>query len=410
MKRRVLITATGALTPIGNDTETTWENIKKGVCGIAPITRYDSSKQKIKLAGEIKNLDPSQFINKKDMRKMDHFTQFALIASKEAFKKSGLDMTQENPYRCGVIISSGIGGLNIIEQEHNKGLEKGFDRISPFFIPMVISNIASGTVAIEHSFQGNCSSIVTACAGGTNAVGEAFKAIRDGYAEIMLCGGTESSITPLGVGGFTSMKALSESQDPMRASIPFDKERSGFVMGEGAGVLILEEYEHAIKRKASIIAEIVGYSSTCDAYHMTAPSPDANGASQCIRQTIADANLFEEDIDYINAHGTSTPMNDKCETLAIKEVFKEEAFKIPISSTKSMTGHLLGASGAIEAIITALALKDGYIPATINYKYPDPECDLDIVPNIGRKANLKYALSNSLGFGGHNASIILKKF
>lgn len=410
MKRRVVITGMGAVTPIGNNTEEMWESVKNGSCGIAPITHYDTSGQKVKLAGEIKNLNIDDFIDKKASRKMDRFTQLALIAAKEAFSQSRLMIDKEDATRCGVIISSGIGGLDVIEQEHSKGLEKGFDRVSPFFIPMAISNMAAGAIAIEFGLHGTCYCVVTACASGTNAIGDAFRQIRDNYADIMLCGGTESCITPLGIGGFTSLRALSEANDPTRASIPFDKERNGFVMGEGSGILILEEYEHAKVRGANILGEVVGYGSTCDAYHMTAPASDGSGAAACMLQAIQDASSKPSDIDYINAHGTSTPMNDKCETLAVKAALGEHAKNIMISSTKSMTGHLLGASGAIEAIITALALKYSFVPPTINYKIPDDECDLDIVPNEGRNKKIQFALSNSLGFGGHNATLALRRF
>ncbi len=410
MKRRVVITGMGAVTPIGNNTEEMWESVKSGNCGIAPITHYDTSGQKVKLAGEIKNLNIDEFIDKKASRKMDRFTQLALIAAKEAFTQSRLMIDKEDATRCGVIISSGIGGLDVIEQEHSKGLEKGFDRVSPFFIPMAISNMAAGAIAIEFGLHGTCYCVVTACASGTNAIGDAFRQIRDNYADIMVCGGTESCITPLGIGGFTSLRALSEANDPTRASIPFDKERNGFVMGEGSGILILEEYEHAKVRGANILGEVVGYGSTCDAYHMTAPASDGSGAAACMLQAIQDASSKPSDIDYINAHGTSTPMNDKCETLAVKAALGEHAKNIMISSTKSMTGHLLGASGAIETIITALALKYSFVPPTINYKVPDDECDLDIVPNEGRNKKIQFALSNSLGFGGHNATLALRRF
>ena len=410
MKRRVVITGMGAVTPIGNNTDEMWESVKKGKCGIAPITHYDTSGQKVTLAGEIKNLNIEEFIDKKVSRKMDRFTQLALIAAKEAFSQSKLMIDKEDATRCGVIISSGIGGLDVIEQEHSKGLEKGFDRVSPFFIPMAISNMAAGAIAIEFGLHGTCYCVVTACASGTNAIGDAFRQIRDNYADIMVCGGTESCITPLGIGGFTSLRALSEANDPSRASIPFDKERNGFVMGEGSGIMILEEYEHAKVRGANILGEVVGYGSTCDAYHMTAPAFDGSGAAACMLQAIQDAASKPSTIDYINAHGTSTPMNDKCETLAVKAALGDHAKNIMISSTKSMTGHLLGASGAVEAIITALALKYSFVPPTINYKVPDDECDLDIVPNEGRSKKIQFALSNSLGFGGHNATLALRRF
>ncbi len=410
MKRRVVITGMGAVTPIGNTVQETWDAARRGECGIAPITHYDTTDQKVKIAGEVKNLDLEAHLDKRELRKMDRYTQLACIAAKEAFEDSGLDMEKEDATRCGVIVSSGIGGLGTLEAEHTKGVEKGFDRVSPFFIPMVISNMAAGHIAISYGLKGMCSCVVTACAGGNNATGDAFRHIRDGYAEVMLCGGAEAAITPLGMGGFTSMKALCTTDDPARASIPFDKERSGFVMGEGAGVLVLEEYEHAKARGAKIYGEIVGYGTNCDAYHITAPAPEGEGGARCMHLALEDAGLQPEQIGYINAHGTSTPMNDRCETAAIKTVFGEHAKKLMVSSTKSMTGHMLGAAGAVEAILTALALRDGFIPATIHYQVPDEDCDLDVVPNEGRNTVVQYALSNSLGFGGHNASIIIKRW
>lgn len=407
--RRVVITGMGAVTPIGNNVAETWSGIKEGKCGIAPITHYDTTDRKVKVAGEVNNLNLEEHVDKKELRKMDTFCAFALIAADEAVKDSGISFEQDSD-RCGVLVSSGIGGLGTIETEHSKGAEKGFDRVSPYFIPAAISNMAAGRIAIKYGIHGMCSCVVTACAGGTNAIGDSFRHIRDGYAEAMVCGGTESCITEFGIGGFTSLKALSQSEDPMRASIPFDKERNGFVMGEGAGILVLEELSHALNRNAKIYGEIVGYGANCDAYHITAPSADGSGAAKCMEQAMKDAGITPDKIDYINAHGTSTPMNDKCETMAVKKAFKEYAQKVMISSTKSMTGHLLGASGAIEAVITTMALKDGFVPATINYSVPDEECDLDIVANEGRNRELEYAMSNSLGFGGHNASIVFKKY
>ena len=409
MKRKVVVTGIGAVTPIGNTAAESWQAAKEGKCGIAPITHYDTSSQKAKLAGEVKGLNVEDYIDKREIRKMDRVTQLAMVAAHQAMADSGLNMEAEDATRCGVIVSSGIGGLSTIESEHSKGLEKGFDRVSPYFIPMVISNMPAGHIAIEFGFKGMCSCAVTACASGSNAIGDSFRQIRDGYADVMLCGGTEASITPLGVGGFTSIKALHTGTDPQRASIPFDAQRSGFVMGEGAGILILEEYEHAKARGAKIYGEIVGYASNCDAHHITAPAPGGEGAARCMKLALEDAGLNPEDIGYINAHGTSTPMNDACETAAIKTAFGNYAQKLCVSSTKSMTGHLLGASGAVEAIFTVMAVKDDFIPATINYKEADPACDLDIVPNTGRQCALKAAMSNSLGFGGHNASLIFAK-
>ncbi len=409
MKRKVVITGMGAVTPIGNTAADSWAAARQGVCGIAPITHYDTSAQKAKLAGEVKDLDPSAWVEKREMRKMDRVTQLAMVAAAQAMEDSGLDMEAEDAARCGVIVSSGIGGLSTIESEHSRGLEKGFDRVSPHFIPMVITNMSAGHIAIRYGFKGMCSCPVTACASGSNAIGDAFRQIRDGYADVMLCGGTEASITPLGIGGFTRLKALHTGTDPLRASIPFDAERSGFVMGEGAGILILEEYEHAKARGAKIYAELAGYAANCDAHHITAPAPGGEGAARCMTLAMADAGVAPEEVGYINAHGTTTPMNDSGETPAITAAFGEQAGKLAVSSTKSMTGHLLGASGAVEAIFTALAVRDDFVPATIGYKVADPACDLDIVPNNGREMHLTAALSNSLGFGGHNACLVFKK-
>ena len=410
MKRRVVITGMGAVSPIGNTAEEMWQSAREGRCGIGPITHFDTTNHKVKLAGEVKDLDFTPYLDKKELRRMDLFSQYAMVAAIQAWRDSGLDYEKIDPTRFGVDISSGIGGINTIETEYERGREKGFDRVSPFFVPMDISNLAAGNVAIKLGAKGMCTCVVTACAGGSNAIGDAFRMIRDGYQELMLAGGSEAAVTKLAIGGFTSMKALCESDDPTRASIPFDSERSGFVMGEGAGVLMLEEYEHARARGAKIYAEIVGYGATCDAYHITSPAPGGEGGARAMVEAVKDAGIQPEDIDYINAHGTSTSLNDKFETAAVKAAFGDHAYKLAMSSTKSMTGHLLGAAGAIEAIITARALQDGFIPATINYRTPDPECDLDIVPNEGRKAELRYAMSNSLGFGGHNASLVLKKY
>ena len=409
MMRRVAVTGLGAVTPIGNNVADMWRSVKKGVCGIAPITHYDTTGRKVTLAAEVKEFHPEEMIDKKELRRMDRFTQFAAVAAKEAIEDAGLLMEQEDPKRCGVVVSSGIGGIDLIQEFTITGEKKGYDRISPLFIPMSISNIAAGQLAITYGFRGMCSCPVTACAGGTNAIGDAFHYIRDGYAEVMLCGGTEACITPLGMGGFTVMKALSAGTDPNRASIPFDAERSGFVMGEGAGILVLEEYEHAVRRGARIYCELVGYGATCDANHITAPLEDGSGAADCMTLALEDAKLRPADITYINAHGTSTPLNDRCETNAIKTAFGSHAGEVMVSSTKAMTGHMLGAAGAVEGIISALSVCSDYVPATINYRTPDEQCDLDIVPNTGRDTVVGCAMSNSLGFGGHNASIIFKK-
>lgn len=407
--RRVVVTGLGAVTPIGNSVSEMWRSVEEGRCGIAPITLYDTTDRKVTLAAEVKNFNPEEKLDKKELRKMDRYTQFAMVAAKEAMEDAAFDLEAEDRSRFGVIVSSGIGGLGTIQNEDLKGNEKGYDRVSPYFIPMAISNMAAGQIAIAHGLQGMCTCVVTACASATNAIGDAFHHIRDGYAEMMLCGGAEASITPLGIGGFTSLKALCQADDPNRASIPFDKERNGFVMGEGAGVLVLEEYEHAVKRGAHIYCEIVGYGANCDAHHITAPLEDGSGAAKCMKLAMADGGVNPADVTYINAHGTSTPLNDKGETAAIKLAFEEHAKNLMVSSTKSMTGHLLGASGAVEGIIAALSVANDYVPATINYQVPDEACDLDIVPNEGRKTTVNYAMSNSLGFGGHNASIVFKK-
>lgn len=410
MKRRVVITGLGTVNPIGNNVKDTWENAKKGVCGIAPITQIDTTDHAVKVAGEVKDFAPETVIDKKELRRMDKYSQFALVSAVEAFEDSNLNMENEDPIRCGIIFSSGIGGMATTEANYNTGERRGYDKVSPFYIPMGISNMAAGNIAIRTGFKGMCTCVVTACASSNNAIGDAFHYIRDGYAEVMLCGGSESAITHLGLGGFTAMQALNKTEDCNRASIPFDKERSGFVMGEGAGALVLEEYEHAKARGAKIYAEVVGYGATCDAYHITAPLPDGSGGAAAMTMALGDAGITPDKVGYINAHGTSTHLNDAGETMAIKTAFGEHAYKLMVSSTKSMTGHLLGGAGAVEAIFTTLALKDGFIPATINYRVPDEECDLDIVPNEGRYIQVDYALSNSLGFGGHNASILLKKW
>ncbi len=409
-KRRVVITGMGAVTPLGLTLEESWAAVKADTCGIGPITQYDTTNQKVKLAGEVRGFEPEQYIDKREVRKTDRFVQFALASAAQAMEHSGLVMENENSQRCGVVFASGIGGFSTVQNECLKGNEKGYDRVSPYFIPMAISNMAAGNIAIRFGFHGMCTCPVTACASGTNAVGDAFRQIRDGYVDVILAGGTEATITSLAVGGFTSLHALHTGSDPKRASIPFDKERSGFVMGEGAAALVLEEYEHAKARGANILAEVVGYGCTCDAHHITAPLPDGSGAAGAMTQALADAGVDAASVDYINAHGTSTAMNDAGETAAVKLAFGEHAKELAISSTKSMTGHLLGASGAVEAAFTAMALHDGFIPATLGYQVPDEACDLDVVPNHGREASIRYAMSNSLGFGGHNASILLKKW
>lgn len=410
MKRRVVVTGLGAVTPIGNDVKTMWQGILDGKCGIDEITYFDTINMKVKLAGEVKNLDVKSLLDKKAIRKMDKFIQYGLIAAKEAIQDAKLNTDEVDHNRFGVVVSSGIGGIGSIEANHQKAIEKGYDRVSPYFIPMTIVNLAAGNIAIEANAQGLCTTPVTACAGGTNAIGDAFRNIRDGYQDIMIAGGCEASITPLGIGGFTAMKALCESHDKNRASIPFDKERSGFVMGEGAGMLLLEEYEHAKERNAKIYCEIVGYGVSCDAHHITAPLENGEGGAKAMQNALDDANISYKDIDYINAHGTSTPLNDKCETAAVKSVFKEHAFELMMSSTKGHTGHCLGAAGAIEGVIVAKGLNENFVPPTLNYQVKDELCDLDIVPHTGRHIEYMYAMSNSLGFGGHNASVIFKKY
>ena len=409
-RRRVVITGLGAVTPVGLTASESWQAVKDGMCGIAPITQFDPTGMKVHLAAEVKGFEPANCMTKPEAKHMGRFTQFAVACAKEALADAAFDPAQADLDRCGVIISSGIGGLSITESEHDRGKEKGWDRVSPFYIPMGICNMAAGQVAILSGFRGMCSCPVTACAGGTTAVGDAFHYIRDGYADAMLCGGTEASVTPLAIGGFTSMKALTQAEDPARASIPIDAERSGFVLGEGAGMLLLEELDHALARGARIYAEVVGYGATCDAYHMTAPRPDGSSGAKAMALALADGGAVPEDVDYINAHGTSTHLNDAGETAAVKTVFGSHAYKLAMSSTKSMTGHMLGAAGAVEAIFTALSLHDGFLPATIHYQTPDPECDLDVVPNEGRSVEIRYAMSNSLGFGGHNGSLLMKKW
>lgn len=409
-KRRVVVTGIGTINPIGHNVEETWKSIEEGKCGIAPISLFDTKDMKVTLAGEVKDFDVTKYIDKKEAKKMDRFIQMGMIAAKEAVTDSGLDINNIDSHRFGVIVSSGIGGLGSIEKNYQTGEKRGFDRVSPFFIPMTISNLAAGHIAIAYHAQGLCTCPVTACAGGTNAIGDAFRNIRDGYQDVMIAGGCEASVTPLGIGGFTSMKALSDATDPKRASIPFDKERNGFVMGEGAGILILEELEHALKRGAHIYGEMTGYGVSCDAHHITAPLPNGEGGAYAMQNALDDADISYDVIDYINAHGTSTHLNDLCETEAIKSVFKEHAYKLAVSSTKGHTGHCLGAAGGIEAVLSVLALKHDFIPPTLNYQVKDEECDLNVVPNIGVKKDLHYVMSNSLGFGGHNASIIFKEY
>ena len=411
MNNRVVITGLGVISPLGNDIKTLWENIVKGESGIDIISRFETDKFDTKIAGEVKDFDPLNYLDKKEARRMDRFTQFALAATDLAVKHSCLDADKVDPNRFGVIIGSGIGGIETLEKQTEILLEKGPKRISPFFVPMMIGNIAAGQISIYHNARGINSTVVTACSSSTTAIGEAYHAIKYGKADVIITGGTEAPITPLALAGFNAMKALStRNDDPKGASRPFDLDRDGFVMAEGAAILILESYEHAVKRNAPIIAELAGYGLTADAHHITAPAPGGEGGARAMEEAIRDAGLSYKDIDYINAHGTSTPYNDKFESQAIKTVFKEHASKLAVSSTKSMTGHLLGAAGAIEAILTVLAIENDFIPATINLTTKDPECDLDYVPNKGRDAKINIAISNSFGFGGQNSSIIIKRF
>lgn len=407
---RVVITGMGAVTPIGNDPDALWKGIEEGACGIAPITHFDTSEYKVKLAAEVKDLDTEAYFTKRDLKFNDRFTQFARIAAKQAMMQAGLEKDMADADRCGCLIASGIGGISTIETCQITMEDRGPGRVSPYFIPMALSNLAAGQVAIDWGLKGTCECVVTACAAAANAIGEAFRKIRDGYEDVIVTGGSEASITPLSIAGFQSMRALHTGDDCSRASIPFDAERSGFVMGEGAGILVLESLSHARARGAEILGEIVGYGASCDAHHITAPLADGSGGAKAMTNALKDAGLSPEDIDYINAHGTSTHLNDKSETLAVRMAFGEYADKLAISSTKSNTGHLLGASGAVEAVICVKALENGVIPATINYRTPDPECDLDIVPNTCRKQDITYCMSNSLGFGGHNASLIFRKW
>ena len=411
MERRVVVTGLGAITPIGNNVEEFWKGIREGKCGIDNITAFDATNFKVKLAAEVKNYDPEEYFERREAKRLDKFSQYAIIAARGAWKDSGLDKEKENMERVGVILGSGIGGIETIETEQTKILQKGPDRVSPMYIPMGISNMATGNVAIEIGTKGESIAMVTACATGTHCIGESFRMIKHGYQDIVLAGGPEAAVTPLSIAGFSNIKALSKSEDKNRASIPFDKERNGFVMGEGAGIIILEELEHAKARGAKIYAEIVGYGATSDSYHITSPAPGGEGGARAMKIAMQEGNVKPEEITYINAHGTSTHLNDSCETQAIKTALGEEnAQKVMVSSTKGHTGHLLGAAGGIEAIVCSKAIQEGFIPATINYQVPDEECDLDVVPNEGRKVTVEYAMSNSLGFGGHNSTILLKKF
>ncbi len=409
MSRRVVVTGMGAITPIGLSVDEFWENVKAGNTGFAPITKFDASEYKCHIAAEVKGFDGKNFMDPKAAKRMELFCQYAVAATKEALEDAGLNMEKEDPFRVGVSVGSGIGSLQAMEREHSKLLEKGPNRVNPLLVPMMICNMAAGNVSIQFGLKGKSINVVTACATGTNSIGEAFRAIQYGEADVMVAGGTESSVTPIGIAGFTALTALTSSDDPARCSIPFDKERSGFVMGEGSAVVILEELEHAKARGAKIYAEVVGYGCTSDAYHITSPAEDGSGAAKAMEYAIQDAGIAKEDITYINAHGTSTHHNDLFETRAIKLLFGEHANHIKINSTKSMVGHLLGAAGAVEFVTCVKELEDGFIHKTVGYQVPDEECDLDYCKEAV-EGEFTYALSNSLGFGGHNASILVKKY
>jgi len=411
LKNRVVVTGMGAITPIGNDVKTFWENVKIGKCGIDFIKAFDTSEFKVKIAAEVKNFNPKDILDFKTIKRTDRFTQMGMAAAIEAASNAGLNDNNENSKEnWGIVLGTGIGGFQSIENENRKIIERGPGRVSPFFIPMAICNIAAANIAIKFGIKGICDTIITACASGTSSIGSAYRILQQGHADLMMAGGSEAAITPLALAGFTSMGALCSNNDPKQASIPFDARRTGFVMGEGAGILVLETWEHARKRDAKIYAEIIGYGATCDAYHITAPAPGGQGGARAMQMAIDDSGIKKEQVSYINAHGTGTPHNDKCETEAIKTVFGQKAYDIPISSTKSMTGHMLGASGTAEAIVCIKAIREGFIPPTIGLTEQDPECDLDYVPLQGRSQNLEYALSNSFGFGGQNASLLIKKW
>ena len=406
---RVVITGMGAITPVGNDVQTFWESLKAGKCGIGPITKFDVSDYKVKLAAEVKDFDVTQYVDKREARRMDVNCHFALAAAQQAVDQAGLKEGNFDPYRTGVIYGSGVGGLAIAEEEIPKLNAKGPGRVSPLCIPEMIANMAAAYISMRFGFKGENFCPVSACATANHSIGEAMRAIRHGYQDIVLCGGTENGIIPIALAGFSNMKALHTGDDPTCASIPFDARRSGFVMGEGAGCLVLESLTHAQARGATILAEVAGYGASGDAYHITSPAPEGDAAARAIRGAIEDAGLTPADVDYINAHGTSTPLNEKYETIAIKKAFGDAAYKVKVSSTKSMTGHLLGGAAAVEAIACVMAIRDGIIPPTIGYQEPDPECDLDITPNKAVEMPINVAISNSLGFGGHNACILFKK-
>ena len=408
--KRCVITGMGAITPLGNDVESYWEGLKNGVCGIDYIKKFDTEGFKVKIAAEVKGFEAEKYVAKKETKRNDMFSIYGIAAATQAYEMSGLKEGDVDPKRFGTIVGSGIGGLWTIEEQIIRLNEKGPSKVSPLFIPMAIGNMAAGNIALKFKAKGTCESIVTACATSTNSIGEAYRNIKHGYLDVCFAGGAEYSITRIGLAGFSNLTALTTCDDPKKACRPFDKNRSGFVMGDGAGILLLEELEHALNRGAKIYGEIVGYGSTCDAYHITAPCPDGEGAANAIEMAMSEAGITAKELGYINAHGTSTEANDSGETVAIKRALGEYAYQIPVSSTKSMTGHLLGAAGAIEAIACIKALEEGFLPPTIGYEQKDEACDLDYVPNVGRKADIKYALSNSLGFGGHNGVLCFKKW
>ena len=410
MKRRVVITGLGAITPIGLNVSDFWNSCKEGVCGIEPISYFDTSDFKAKLAAELKGFDAKNFMDAKQAKRMEEFSQYAVAAAKEALEDAKIDMEKEDSFRVGVSVGSGIGSLQAMEREHSKLLDKGPSRVAPLLVPLMISNMAAGNVGIQFGLRGKNINIVTACATGTHSIGEAFRSIAYGEAEVMLAGGSEASISPIGVAGFAALTALNTTEDKTRASIPFDKDRAGFVMGEGAGILILEELEHAKQRGAKIYAEIVGYGATCDAFHITSPAEDGSGAAKAMEYALKDAELTPEDVDYVNAHGTSTYYNDLFETKAIKLAFGEHAYKLKINSTKSMVGHLLGAAGGVEAVVCVKSIEDSYLHKTVGLENTDEDCDLDYCKGSGVSMPVNVAISNSLGFGGHNATIVFKKY
>ncbi|CEP68360.1 3-oxoacyl-[acyl-carrier-protein] synthase 2 [Moorella glycerini] len=410
MQKRVVITGLGAISPVGTGKDKFWQALVAGQSGISPITRFDAGEMAVRFAGEVKDFDPEAFFDRKEARRMDRFTQYAVAAARMAVEDAKLDLEKEDRDRVGVIFATGIGGMETFEEQTRVLLEKGPNRVSPFFVPMMIANMAAGQISINLGARGVNFTVVNACASGANAIGEAFRTLQRGDADVIITGGSEASVTPLTVAGFAAMKALStRNEEPAKASRPFDRGRDGFVLGEGAGVMVLETLEHAAARDARIYAEVAGYGCTADAYHITAPAPDGAAASRAMALALQDAGLKPEDIDYINAHGTSTELNDRQETLAIKKVFGDHAYRLTVSSTKSMTGHLLGAAGAIELVATALAVHTGVLPPTINYEEPDPDCDLDYVPNVARERQVRAAISNSFGFGGHNVAVVLRK-